>query len=236
MDEQYIRENDIIGRYLLRQLSDQEHYEFEEYYFEHPEIMEELEIARAMRDGLRSEPVRKVLEAAIASGRSTEHAPQPARPVSRDATREAQPSWSRRLLELIATPQWAVSATAAAGVLAALLIVQPRARPAGPLPVVAQLDLVRTRGQPESEPVEISISGDGVVALTVDAAGLDPNTLRGTIRSGSRPVTDLPLTPDPDIGSATVVIPTSSLPRGDYLIELHDGRGAQLSYAFKVTP
>jgi hypothetical protein len=29
MDEQYIRENDIIGRYLLRQLSDQEHYEFE---------------------------------------------------------------------------------------------------------------------------------------------------------------------------------------------------------------
>jgi hypothetical protein len=127
-----------------------------------------------------------------------------------------------------------VSATAAAGVLAALLIVQPRERPGGPLPVVAQLDLVRTRGQPESEPIEISISGDGVVVLTVDAAGLDANTLRGTIRSGSRPITAFPLTPDPHLGLAKVAILASSLPRGDYVLELHDSRGEQVSYAFKV--
>ena len=63
MDEHYIRANDIIERYVLDQLSDREQYEFEEYYFEHPEIMEELEVARAMRDGLRSEPIRKLLEA-----------------------------------------------------------------------------------------------------------------------------------------------------------------------------
>ena len=49
MDDQFIRANDIIGRYLLHQLSDREEFEFEEYYFEHPEIMEELEIARAIR-------------------------------------------------------------------------------------------------------------------------------------------------------------------------------------------
>jgi hypothetical protein len=234
MDEQYIKANDIIGRYLLHQLSDREQYEFEEYYFEHPEIMEELEIARAMRDGLRSEPVRKVLEAAMASGRSTERAPQPDRPILPYAARDGQPSWRVRLLGLIVTPQWALSATAAAAVLAALLIVQPRARPGGPLPVVAQLELARTRGQLESESAEISISGDGVVALTVDSAGLDANTLRGTIRSGNRAVTDLPLRPEPDHGWAMVVIPTSSLPRGDYVLELHDGRGEQLSYAFKV--
>ena len=197
--------------------------------------MEELEIARAMRDGLRSEPVRKLLEAATATGRSTEGALQPDRPVPADA-RGSQPSWPRRLLDLIATPQWAVPATAAAGILALLLVAQPGTRSGKPLPVVAQLELARTRGEPEGEPAEISIGRDGVVALTVDAAGLDANTLRGTILSGKRRVTDLPLTPDPHLGFAQVVVPAAILPRGDYVLELRDGRGGQLSYAFRVIP
>jgi hypothetical protein len=46
---------------------------------------------------------------------------------------------------------------------------------------------------------------------------------------------DFPLTPDPDLGLATVVIPTSSLRRGDYVLELHDDRGEHLSYSFRVT-
>jgi len=235
MDEQYIREHDVIGRYLLDQLSDREQYEFEEYYFEHPEIMDELEIARAMRDGLRSEPVRKVLEAALAASASEDPAQQSDPSVPHAPAGESHPSWSKRLLELIATPAWALSATAAAAVLAALLIVQPGVPPSGPQPVVAELELARTRGEPETETPEISTRAEGVVALTVDAAGLDANTLEGTIRSGNRVVTQLRLTPDTDMGQARIVIPARSLPPGDYMFELRDARGQHLSYSFRVS-
>ena len=58
MDRQYIDDNNIIDRYLMDQLSADEASAFEMYYFEHPEILEELTIARALRDGLRDEQDR----------------------------------------------------------------------------------------------------------------------------------------------------------------------------------
>ena len=58
MKRQYIEDNHIVDSYLLGQLSEQELCEFEAYYFEHPNILEELTITRAMHDSFREESNR----------------------------------------------------------------------------------------------------------------------------------------------------------------------------------
>lgn len=55
MDKTYIDKNHIVDRYLLGQLSEDEASAFETYYFEHPKMLEELTIAKAMQETLREE-------------------------------------------------------------------------------------------------------------------------------------------------------------------------------------
>ena len=55
MNRQYIEDNHIVDRYLLGQLSAKELCEFETYYFDHPQMLEELTIAKAMHNTLREE-------------------------------------------------------------------------------------------------------------------------------------------------------------------------------------
>ena len=52
MDRKYIDENHIAARYLADQLSDSEREAFESYYVEHPEVMQELEVAARFKVGL----------------------------------------------------------------------------------------------------------------------------------------------------------------------------------------
>jgi hypothetical protein len=209
MDERYIRDHDLIDRYLLHRLSEEERFAFEQYYFEHPEMLEELELTRALRDTLRS------------SGELL--APS------------QRPPWAQRFLDLVARPAWSLAATAAAAMLALVLVAQPD-RPGAwaPLPVVADLELTRTRAAPGGQPPAISLAGEGVVSLTIEATGLDSATLAGTIRGPGTSV-DLPIAPPRESGFATIVLPTRGLPPGDYSLALSDGSGNRLSYEFRIT-
>lgn len=52
MDAKYIEQHNIIERYVLRQLDEQEQQDFELYYLEHPEVLDEIERVRALKSGL----------------------------------------------------------------------------------------------------------------------------------------------------------------------------------------
>jgi hypothetical protein len=53
MDRQYIRDHDVIERYLSRSLTSEEEQEFEEAYLGDAAIMDELEAAERLRDGIK---------------------------------------------------------------------------------------------------------------------------------------------------------------------------------------
>lgn len=52
MDREYIDSNGVIDRYILGQLSEREQVEFELYFLEHPAVLDEVEMARALQRGL----------------------------------------------------------------------------------------------------------------------------------------------------------------------------------------
>jgi hypothetical protein len=138
-----------------------------------------------------------------------------------------------------ATSVWnfrAVTAVLAAGALAALLVTPMLAnrRASTPQPLVAEIELLQMRGGPTTSPIPVlDIPAPGVVAITVDAGGLDRQTIRGALSGPAGPM-DLPLVPDPDLGLAKVVLPTEKLPAGDYALELEDGAGRHQRYEFRV--
>jgi len=217
MDQQEITARSIVDRYVRGELSEEELYEFEEYYFDHPEVLKEIALTEVMREALRAA-----------------QRPRPA---------EAVESWSQHLLRYISTPQWSLGATTAAVVLAGILAVETlqgpllggfRPRSASVMPVVAELSLVRMRGAQGAPPV-VQIKTPGAVSITIDAAGLDSASLRATLRGPKDNIELPPLTPDPSLGVATVVVPTQVLGPGSYLLELRDGRGSNIAYKFEVT-
>jgi hypothetical protein len=53
MNRQYIRDHDVIERYLSRTLTAEEEQEFEEAYLGDSDIMDELEAAERLRDGIK---------------------------------------------------------------------------------------------------------------------------------------------------------------------------------------
>ena len=54
MDTEYIKTHDVLNRYVLGQLDEKELVEFELYYLEHPEVLQEVELIRALKAGLQS--------------------------------------------------------------------------------------------------------------------------------------------------------------------------------------
>jgi len=219
MDEQEIRQRGIVDRYLRHELSEQEEYEFEQYYFDHPEMLKEVALAEAMCDALR------------ASQRL-----QSAPPVE---------TWTQRLLARMSTPAWRLAATAATVVMGTLLAVETLQgpgpgeqtaglRPGSVMPVVAELELLRMRGQQAGAPPVARIEAEGALSITIDVAGMDPLSLRATLR-GPRQSLDLPsLNPDPKFGVATIVMPAKDLAPGSYVLELRDAQGSNFAYRFEV--
>ncbi len=53
MDRQYIRDNDVIERYLSGVLTPDEEQAFEEVYLGNPEILDQIEAAQRLRDGIK---------------------------------------------------------------------------------------------------------------------------------------------------------------------------------------
>jgi len=149
-------------------------------------------------------------------------------------------SWAQRWLQQISASAWgsrAVVAVLAAGAVAALLVAPTVAirRASTPQPVVAELELLRMRGGTAGPLPVVSIATPGVLAITVDTGGLDPETIKGVL-SGPTGRVSLPLAPDPSLGLAKVVLATEKLPPGDYAIALEDGAGRHLKYAFQIVP
>jgi hypothetical protein len=52
MDRRYIEDHHVVARYLANRLSDAEREEFEAYYLEHPQIVQEMEAAARFKAGL----------------------------------------------------------------------------------------------------------------------------------------------------------------------------------------
>ena len=64
MDRNYIELHDVVARYVKNDLVDAEREAFEDYYFEHPEMLEEIEAERLLRasmkaHGQQAEPVHR---------------------------------------------------------------------------------------------------------------------------------------------------------------------------------
>src|SRR5688500_2107943 len=53
MDRQYIRDHNVIERYMARSLTAEEEQDFEEAYLGDSEIIDELEAAQRLRDGVK---------------------------------------------------------------------------------------------------------------------------------------------------------------------------------------
>jgi hypothetical protein len=155
----------------------------------------------------------------------------------RDAAkaREQEPhGWLQQVSTSVWNPR-AFAAVLAAGAVAALLVAPMMAirRASTPQPVVAELELLRMRGEPTGAVPVLHIPTPGVVAITVDAGGLDRETIKGVL-SGPTGSVGLPLAPDPSFSLAKVVLATGKLPPGDYAIELEDGAGRHQRYEFQV--
>lgn len=73
MNREYIENNQIVDRYLLGDLSQEEQEEFEEFYFHNQEIVGELELSEKMIDGFEAAQDQGIL-AGIATTRSAEGA------------------------------------------------------------------------------------------------------------------------------------------------------------------
>jgi anti-sigma factor RsiW len=219
MDQQEITARNMVDRYVRGELSEEELYEFEEYYFEHQEVLKDIALTEVMREALRAAP-----------------RPRPA---------EAVESWPQRLLGYISTPKWSLGATTAAVVLAGVLIVEAlqgprvgdsRPRSASVMPVVAELSLVRMRGAQGGAPPVVQIKAPGAVSIAIDTAGMEPAILHATLHGPEKDIELPPLTPDPTLGVATVAMPTQLLAPGSYVLELHDARGSNIAYKFEIVP
>ncbi|HSR51481.1 MAG TPA: hypothetical protein VLV83_11675 [Acidobacteriota bacterium] len=97
MRHEYIEENQIVDRYLMEQLSDQEREAFEDHYLHCARCQDDLEAARALRGGLKA-----------AAGRGWAQTPS-----------ELEGGWGSRRRP---RPLWTLAAVA---VLAALLLLPP---------------------------------------------------------------------------------------------------------------
>jgi anti-sigma factor RsiW len=212
MDEQYIREHDVVDRYLRNELTEEEQDAFELYYFEHPRIRRELELEKAMRDALRA-----------AMG-----------PDSPGAGPAREP-WSQRLMRMIASPAWSLTTTAAtAALLVAFAAGWYRAPAPAIVPVVADVQLVRMRGPGDDVAPLVTIADEGIVTLTVDVAGLDPGSLRGTLSGPDGGAIAVPLNDQAGNGEATVSIRSQVLHSGLYNVKVTDRSGSRITYAFEV--
>lgn len=214
MDEQYLKEHHVIDRYLLGQLSDEEQLAFERYYFEHPEVLDEVALARSMQRG-----VVAALPAASDNGTRSL-----LKPVS---------SW-------LATPAWSMAATSAAAIFATMFILQPRPGANGESAVAqvvtAELMLLPTRnGAGLGHRPVIRLPPSGLVLLTADAGSLAGGELQIEImrKNDSEPVAKMHTNAGAD-GLVILALPVDLLDAGDYILTAHGNSGKSVEYVFRT--
>ncbi len=204
MDRQYIRDAQVIERYLKGTLSAAEEQAFEEAYLSDPQLLDELEVAERLRAGL--EDVN----------------------VADSAMRTASRS---RWLELASSPRFGIAASlvAVAALAAATgLYVQNQGLRAGSTFTVATqtrlLPLVSVRGAANPNEIAAPARGEWTVLLLDPAFG-EYDTYRAVlVRRGGAEVLRLDgLTPTYE-GLIAVGVPGDLLSPGDYEVRLFGGR------------
>jgi hypothetical protein len=207
MDRQYIRDEQVIERYLKGKLSAADEQAFEEAYLADPSLLEEVQLAERLRDGLKDQPPQQ----------------EPALRV------QPRPRW----LEIAGSPRYGIAASlvAAAALLSSgVLFVQNQA-PDGGRPGSFRasnarvLPLVATRGAGSANVVSAPAADEWTV-LMLDTGLGDYDRYRAVlVRSGSDEellrLDDMTPTYE---GMVALVLPGSSLPPGDYEVRLAGAR------------
>jgi hypothetical protein len=209
MDRQYIRDAQIIERYLLGTLSAAEEQAFEEAYLADAELLDELEVAERLREGVRDL-----------------HGAGPAAPQQRRS------GW----LATVASPRFGIAASvvaAAALVSAGALYLQNRVlQSSGPTPLTAAthtrlLPLVSVRGADNAN-VLVAPPPDEWIVLLLDAGFADYDRYRAMLvrrdRNAEQELLRLDgMTPTYE-GLLAVGVPGRMLAVGEYEIRLQAGR------------
>jgi len=227
MDATHIAERHIVERYLAGRLADDEALAFEAYVEAHPEVIRQIEIVARMKSGL------------------------------------ATLKGSGELAKLMAVPKRSVlrrpavlAASIAAVAIAILLVIRPwnAAAPAislagtpqllagfghEPLPIAAQLTLMRSRGV-EIQTLGMSPDGQSAVELTLDlrspdtAARYSVQLLRVAGASLESLATVSDLLPRGD-GALVIYVRADTLKAGSYLIRATEAaHGNPVEFALRV--
>ena len=208
MDRQYIRDAAVIERYLHGRLTPQEEEAFEEAYLADPALLEEIQLAEKLRDGLRELP-------------QSEHGAAPAR----------RPRW----LELTGSPRYGLAASLLAGLAvlasASLYLENQTLKSGAGAPAAAGnvrlLPLVAVRGAGDPN-VNAAPRGEETTVLLLDAGFTDYDRYRAMlVRRNGAAGTELlrvdDLVPSYE-GLLALGVPARLLEAGSYEVRLEGGR------------
>lgn len=212
MDRKYIDRHLVVDRYLQDALDDGELAEFEERLAWDEALLEEVELAARLREGLRAEYADSEYTAPRDTGGS-------------------------RLLRWFAQPQYAAAASFLVGVtLATLLTVGGTGtEPAIPAPAmrteIVPLDVLRGTGAPT-----ISIDNDAWTVLLIEAP--DPTAIYRVTISTAGPAAE-PVSIQSGLvprfaGAIALGLPGNKLPQDSYVLTLEQRSGSEVEDSYGV--
>jgi hypothetical protein len=206
MDRQYIRDHQVIERYLHGALAPDEEKGFEEAYLADPDLLDEIELVERLKDGLKT------------------YAPRPGRQLSGSMA----PAWIR----IMTSPQYA----AAASVLLVLSIVfsgvlyrenlDLRSTPAFTAVATRTVPLFTLRGD-SGNVVPAAEREDGLTVLAVDPGVPEYDSYRATVTrtgpDGAKVIASIDGLPVGLYQTVDIGLQDRMLTSGDYEVEL-EGR------------
>lgn len=205
MDRQYIRENQVIERYLAGALTADEEQAFEEAYLGDAQLLDELQAAERLGDGIK----------ALSSGGRLERLQTPAR-------------WRH----MLSSPQYAAAASALLVVSLAFSGVLYQAnralREEGLETTVARARLVplfSTRGEDEESRISAP-AADEMIVLQLDAGIVEYDTYRATLERRTGATSEeiwSSVGLEPIQGEISIALLGNALQPGSYEVRL-DGR------------
>lgn len=227
ISQQYIDDQQLVERYLANQLSEAERAEFEDYFLEHPEVVQQLEIAARIKGGLSGLQHAGELPAVLA-----------ARPDQPGSTLAASGGSSKHVRS---RTLWYVLPMAAALLLGSVLL-RWNAVESTPLlaasrtsftdtrgallPLVDSYEILRVRGDSYDAVLELPAT-PGVIEVRV-APELDAKSYRVqlTRAADNELIARLDQLVTASDGSLLMYLSTSALAPGPYRLEIAAASGA----------
>ncbi|MEM7282545.1 MAG: hypothetical protein AAF438_13055 [Pseudomonadota bacterium] len=184
MDRQYIEQNHIVDRYLMGKLSDDEQAAFEAYYFEHPDMLEQVKMAKSMQETVKQQADSLVT-------------PVPA------------PTMQPGVLERLFPPQigFALSLLLGLGLIGLLLRSDPTVTTPD-VQVLPAVDLIQSRGSDSAPRVRV-VEGLGGLILRMELGAIGYEAVRLELRpENDDAIWHGPAAVSPPIGAVNVMVNT----------------------------